>query len=489
MVANQKYDQINNGYMEGEAFRISNSLFYLRPEDYPPTAESTPTNERSGRSTNIQTPSSSRFVSILNPADIVRRLSSLNISSLFRKEEKVKLKSKKQLKIYEAESPDEYCLVNAAKSYGFKLVSRDLSHVNVTLPTQREYPRERRLRLSVQKILKFDSNRKRMSVVLDLGDRKLLFCKGADDEILANLCQKTLEQNLQAKTIVENSKVFLKQYSRNGLRTLCMAMKFMSNEEYNRWEVQHEVIENSNIPDQDEQLSQSYRRLETNLKFLGLTAIEDRLQDGVEETISSLRKAGIQIWVLTGDKKDTAINIAKSCQLFDSQTEICACSTEEDLINLLSFPGKYNVAFSAPIVKLLENGNLTAIAAIQKASAVLCYRMTPCEKETVVKTVKKYLKGKVLAVGDGANDVPMIQSADVGIGISGQEGLQAVMASDFALARFKFLKKLLLVHGHWFYYRLANVLLYFLYKNAMFVFVLYWAQFYSGFSANGIMDP
>uniref|UniRef100_A0AC35FPV8 P-type ATPase C-terminal domain-containing protein n=1 Tax=Panagrolaimus sp. PS1159 TaxID=55785 RepID=A0AC35FPV8_9BILA len=192
------------------------------------------------------------------------------------------------------------------------------------------------------------------------------------------------------------------------------------------------IIENSDTPDQDEQISQSYRRLETNLKFLGLTAIEDRLQDGVEETISSLRKAGIQIWVLTGDKKDTAINIAKSCQLFDSQTEICACNTEEDLINLLSFPGKYNVAFSSPIVKLLEAGNPTAIAAIQKASAVLCYRMTPSEKETV---------------------------------------------------------KLLLVHGHWFYYRLANVLLYFLYKNAMFVFVLYWAQFYSGFSANGIMDP
>jgi phospholipid-translocating ATPase len=242
MVANQKYDQINNGYMEGEAFRISNSLFYLRPNDYPPTEPSTPAG-RSGRSTNIQTPSSSRLVSILNPADIVRRLSSLNISSLFRKEEKIKLKSKKQLKIYEAESPDEYCLVNAAKSYGFNLAGRDLTHVSVNLPTQREYPHQRRLKLRVEKVLKFDSNRKRMSIILDMGDnRKLLLCKGADDEILANLCQKTLEQNLEAKKVVESSKVFLKQYSRNGLRTLCMAMKTMSNEEYNRWEVQHEVV-------------------------------------------------------------------------------------------------------------------------------------------------------------------------------------------------------------------------------------------------------
>lgn len=61
----------------------------------------------------------------------------------------------------------------------------------------------------------------------------------------------------------------------------------------------------------------------------------------------------------------------------------------------------------------------------------------------------------------------MIQAADVGIGISGQEGMQAVMASDFALPKFKFLRRLLLVHGHWAYSRLANMVLYFFYKNAV----------------------
>lgn len=73
----------------------------------------------------------------------------------------------------------------------------------------------------------------------------------------------------------------------------------------------------------------------------------------------------------------------------------------------------------------------------------------------------------VVSLGDGANDVSMIQAADVGIGISGQEGMQAVMASDFAMSRFKFLERFLLVHGHWSYDRLANMVLYFFYKNAV----------------------
>lgn len=107
---------------------------------------------------------------------------------------------------------------------------------------------------------------------------------------------------------------------------------------------------------------------------------------------------------------------------------------------------------------------------IFRAKTVLCYRMTPSEKATIVNTVKKRIKGNVLAIGDGANDVPMIQAAHVGIGIAGKEGLQAAMACDFAIARFKFLSRLLLVHGHWSYYRLANTFLYFLYKNAVSIF-------------------
>ena len=89
----------------------------------------------------------------------------------------------------------------------------------------------------------------------------------------------------------------------------------------------------------------------------------------------------------------------------------------------------------------------------------------------MVDLVKVQLRQMTLAIGDGANDVSMMQKANVGVGIAGKEGMQAVMASDFAMARFKFLVKLLLVHGHWSYSRLGNMMYYFFYKNVVSYFV------------------
>ena len=100
-------------------------------------------------------------------------------------------------------------------------------------------------------------------------------------------------------------------------------------------------------------------------------------------------------------------------------------------------------------------------------SQVFLLRATPLQKAYIVRIVKEELGQHTLAVGDGANDVSMIQTADVGVGISGMEGMQAVMASDFAISRFKFMERLLLVHGHWNYDRLARMVLYFFYKNAV----------------------
>ena len=88
-----------------------------------------------------------------------------------------------------------------------------------------------------------------------------------------------------------------------------------------------------------------------------------------------------------------------------------------------------------------------------KCEAVICCRVSPLQKALVVRLVKDGLKCMTLAIGDGANDVSMIQAADVGVGISGEEGLQAVNSSDYAIAQFRFLKRLILVHGHWSYAR------------------------------------
>uniref|UniRef100_A0A1I8A4R1 PhoLip_ATPase_C domain-containing protein n=1 Tax=Steinernema glaseri TaxID=37863 RepID=A0A1I8A4R1_9BILA len=224
------------------------------------------------------------------------------------------------------------------------------------------------------------------------------------------------------------------------------------------------------------------------MELLGVTAIEDRLQDGVPECIRDLRRGGLKVWVLTGDKTETAINIAHASNLFSTDTELIHlhARNERDTAEMLdcmieNIDNKIqadNRAVDEIDFGLVVNGDsLTSclkpehldkfLKLIKICRSVLCCRSTPLQKAALVKLVKKRLGGKVLAIGDGANDVSMIQSADVGIGISGHEGMQAVMASDYALARFRFLTRLLFVHGHWSYSRLALVILYFFYKNAV----------------------
>lgn len=105
-------------------------------------------------------------------------------------------------------------------------------------------------------------------------------------------------------------------------------------------------------------------------------------------------------------------------------------------------------------------------------------RVSPLQKALVVKLVKRNLKSLLLAIGDGANDVSMIQAAHVGVGISGVEGLQAARSADISIAQFRYLRKLLLVHGAWSYQRISKVILYSFYKNI----ALYMTQFWVGYA-------
>jgi phospholipid-translocating P-type ATPase (flippase) len=282
--------------------------------------------------------------------------------------------------------------------------------------------------------------------------------------------------------------------------------------------------------------------IETDLLLLGATGIEDRLQDGVADTILALKEAGIKVWVLTGDKKETAINVGYASNLLqpnfeiislharseedclhtlarahpESDTPICFTSTQSSYLSntvkfmrnswskLQSFPPIMQASYdcntpstSSPkalvvdgqslIFALSQNCSKQFLSLANECSTVICCRATPFQKAAVVQSVKD--TGIVtLAIGDGANDVSMIQEANVGIGISGKEGLQAVLSSDFSMARFRYLKKLLLVHGHWCYSRLANMMLYFFYKNMTYVLLLFWFQLYNGFSGSNPVD-
>ncbi|RVE74070.1 hypothetical protein OJAV_G00037470 [Oryzias javanicus] len=425
---------------------------------------------------------------------------------------------------YEAESPDEAALVYAARAYKCSLVGRLPDQVTV------ELPHLGKLNFELLHTLGFDSTRKRMSVVVrhPLTDQITVYTKGADSVIMELIRPPNTgnSKGRRQKKILCRTQNYLNLYAADGLRTLCIAKKVLSKEEYARW-LQHHLEAETAIQRREELLFESALRLETNLQLLGATGIEDRLQDGVPETIASLRKAGLQIWVLTGDKQETAVNIAYACKLLDPEEELltlnadskeaCKLLLEESLHyiqakflcssgDVSSFeiyppapPSSHAASFSVHQLGLVIDGRTLAyaldssledkfLAVARSCRSVLCCRSTPLQKSMVVKLVRNKLKVMTLAIGDGANDVSMIQVADVGVGISGQEGMQAVMASDFALPRFRYLQKLLLVHGHWCYSRLANMILYFFYKNAMFVALIFWYQFYCGFSGSAMID-
>uniref|UniRef100_A0A4Y0BFS1 Phospholipid-transporting ATPase n=2 Tax=Anopheles funestus TaxID=62324 RepID=A0A4Y0BFS1_ANOFN len=343
----------------------------------------------------------------------------------------------------------------------------------------------------------------------------VLYTKGADSSIMPNLVPCT--PGSEEYRLREQTQHQLNVYARQGLRVLVMAKRKLDPTDFSEWYSKQEECELS-MENRERKIRDSFGLLERGLTLVGTTGIEDRLQEGVPETISSLLQAGIVIWVLTGDKAETAINIAYSAKLFNSQMDILKLTArsrdsaeasinfylneiekqlnsngapnDEDAFDLLDKPRALVVDGKTLTFILDLRSNLTKpfLRLTRYCSSVLCCRATPLQKAFLVKVVKEELRISTLAIGDGANDVSMIQMADVGVGICGQEGMQAVMASDFSIAKFKMLEKLLLVHGHWNYDRLARMIIYFFYKNAAFVFLLFWYQFYCGFSGAVMID-
>ncbi|XP_054438112.1 phospholipid-transporting ATPase VD [Pteronotus mesoamericanus] len=421
---------------------------------------------------------------------------------------------------YEAESPDEAALVYAARAYQCTLQSRTPEQVMV------DFAALGPLTFQLLHILPFDSVRKRMSVVVrhPLSNQVVVYTKGADSvimELLSEASPDGASLEKQQVLIREKTQKHLDDYAKRGLRTLCIAKKVMSDTEYAEWLRNHFLAETS-IDNREELLLESAMKLENQLTLLGATGIEDRLQEGVPESVEALHKAGIKIWMLTGDKQETAVNIAYACKLLEPEDKLFILNTQsKDACEMLMGtilkelqknpaspeqaslregipppPAPHDCRLRAGLIITGKALEFALQESLQKqfleltacCQAVVCCRATPLQKSEVVKLVRNHLRVMTLAIGDGANDVSMIQVADIGIGISGQEGMQAVMASDFAVSQFKHLSKLLLVHGHWCYTRLSNMILYFFYKNVAYVNLLFWYQFFCGFSGTSMTD-
>uniref|UniRef100_A0A663MA70 Phospholipid-transporting ATPase n=1 Tax=Athene cunicularia TaxID=194338 RepID=A0A663MA70_ATHCN len=414
---------------------------------------------------------------------------------------------------YKAQSPDEGALVTAARNFGFVFRSRTPKTITV-------HELGRAITYQLLAILDFNNIRKRMSVIVRSPEGKIrLYCKGADTILLERL--HPVNQDLTNVTTDH-----LNEYAGEGLRTLVLAYKDLEESYYKDWsERLHRA--GSATEAREDRLARLYDEVEHDMMLLGATAIEDKLQQGVPETIAILTLANIKIWVLTGDKQETAVNIGYSCKMLtDDMTEVFVVTghtvleVREELRkarekmmdasrsvgNGFSYQEKLSSSKLTSVLEaiageyaLVINGHSLAHALeadmevefLETAcacKAVICCRVTPLQKAQVVELVKKYKKAVTLAIGDGANDVSMIKTAHIGVGISGQEGIQAVLASDYSFSQFKFLQRLLLVHGRWSYLRMCKFLCYFFYKNFAFTMVHFWFGFFCGFSAQIGLD-
>lgn len=406
---------------------------------------------------------------------------------------------------FKAQSPDEAALVATARDVGFTVLgnTQDGIRLNV-MGEDRNYP--------VLNTLEFNSTRKRMSAIVRMPDGKIiLFCKGADSIIYSRL--KKGEQSELRRSTAEH----LEMFAREGLRTLCIARRILSEDEYQVWNKEYELAAAA-VQDREEKLERVSDMIEQDLTLLGGTAIEDRLQEGVPDTIALLADAGIKLWVLTGDKVETAINIGFSCNLLNNDMELIVFKIEDDQIttaeaeldrHLQAFnmtgsdeelkvarknheppPPTHAIVIDGDSLKLVLEEALRQkfLLLCKQCKSVLCCRVSPAQKAAVVEMVKNGLDVMTLSVGDGANDVAMIQEADVGVGIAGEEGRQAVMSSDYAIGQFRFLQRLVLVHGRWSYRRLGEAMSNFFYKNMVWTFAIFWYQIYENFDQTYLYD-
>ncbi|CAJ2661080.1 unnamed protein product [Trifolium pratense] len=405
---------------------------------------------------------------------------------------------------YEAESPDEGAFLVAAREFGFEFYRRTQSTVVVRerlsasgQVVEREY--------KILNLLEFTSKRKRMSVIVrDEEGNIILLCKGADSIIFDRLSKN-------GKKYLDATSRHLNEYGEVGLRTLALAYRNLDEQEYSDWNDEFQKAKTTVGPVRDAMLEKVSDSMERELILVGATAVEDKLQKGVPQCIDKLAQAGLKIWVLTGDKMETAINIGFSCSLLrQGMKQICISTANSDSVindgkevikdniltqitnasQLMKLEKDPHAAFALIIdgktltYALEDDVKHQFLALAVECASVICCRVSPKQKALVTRLVKEGTGKTTLAIGDGANDVGMIQEADIGVGISGVE----VMASDFSIAQFRFLERLLVVHGHWCYKRIAQMICYFFYKNIAFGLTIFYFEAFAGFSGQSVYD-
>jgi phospholipid-translocating ATPase len=318
---------------------------------------------------------------------------------------------------------------------------------------------------------------------------------------------------LEDSALLNESEVFTKcfkhldDFATEGLRTLLFAQRFLTHHEYNSWKKIYNQATTS-IVNRQELIEEAGEMIEQSFDLIGASAIEDKLQKGVPETIERLRRANIKIWMLTGDKRETAINIAHSATLCRPTSDLFILDLDKGSLEtqLITLAEDLQTG-SAHSVVVIDGQTLGVVEKSEVLSkkfydvmllvdSVICCRASPAQKALLVTTVRSQLRsyrgkrrrGVTLAIGDGANDLAMIQASHVGIGISGKEGLQAARVADYSIAQFRFLQRLLLVHGRWNYVRTAKFILCTFWKEMFFYLPTAAFQRYNGYTGTSLYE-
>uniref|UniRef100_A0A8C4NK30 Phospholipid-transporting ATPase n=1 Tax=Eptatretus burgeri TaxID=7764 RepID=A0A8C4NK30_EPTBU len=350
-------------------------------------------------------------------------------------------------RVYQASSPDEVALVKWTETVGLTLVSRDLSTMQLRTPGGQL------LTFSILQIFPFTSESKRMGIVVrDESTGEVVFYMKGADSVMTNIVQYNdwLEEECG-------------NMAREGLRTLVVAKKTLTEEQYQDFESRYNQAKLS-VHDRSLKLTAVIESLERGMELLCLTGVEDQLQENVRPTMEMLRNAGIKV-SNRGEahlelnafrrKNDSALVIS------GGSLEVCLRFYEHEFVEL---------ACQCP--------------------AVVCCRCSPTQKAEIVRLLQAHAGKQTCAIGDGGNDVSMIQAADCGIGIEGKEGKQASLAADFSITQFKHIGRLLMVHGRNSYKRSAALSQFVIHRGliisamqAVFSSVFYFASvpLYQGF--------
>uniref|UniRef100_A0A1B6E947 Phospholipid-transporting ATPase n=1 Tax=Clastoptera arizonana TaxID=38151 RepID=A0A1B6E947_9HEMI len=349
--------------------------------------------------------------------------------------------------VYQASSPDEVALVKWTEEVGLAVVKRDL------VSLQLRDPANRIMDFSILQTFPFTSESKRMGIIIkDTSNGEITFYLKGADMVMNGIVQYTdwLEEECG-------------NMAREGLRTLVVAKRSLTEEQYLDFETRYNAAR-MNVSDRASRVAAVVESLEREMELLCVTGVEDKLQDKVRTTLELLRNAGIKVWMLTGDKLETATCIAKSSRLVSKTQELYVFApvvTRADAHHQLNaFRKKQDCALiitgdSLEVCLNYYQAEFLELAC--RSPAVVCCRCSPTQKAQVVRLVQEHTGKRTAAVGDGGNDVSMIQAADTGIGIQGLEGRQASLAADFSIPQFSHLARLLLVHGRYSYKRSASL--------------------------------